>query len=94
VAGIFDLVEAVWRAYALRRERRAAARELHALDDRTLRDIGVSRSEIEWVVRGPHWTRARDVAIGAKRCRQRQPTVGSVTTAKSSVRHATNKHAA
>jgi uncharacterized protein YjiS (DUF1127 family) len=39
-----------WRAYDLRRVRYAAVREAHALDDRTLRDIGVSRSEIEWVV--------------------------------------------
>jgi uncharacterized protein YjiS (DUF1127 family) len=39
-----------WRAYNIRRAHIAALRELHALDDRTLRDIGVSRSEIEWVV--------------------------------------------
>ena len=39
-----------WRAYNIRRAHIAAARELHALDDRTLRDIGVSRSEIKWVV--------------------------------------------
>ena len=39
-----------WRAYTIRCARIAAIRELHALDDRTLRDIGVSRSEIEWVV--------------------------------------------
>ena len=39
-----------WRAHTFRRARIAAIRELHALDDRTLRDIGVSRSEIEWVV--------------------------------------------
>ena len=39
-----------WRAYNIRRAHIAAVRELHALDDRTLRDIGVSRSEIEWVV--------------------------------------------
>jgi uncharacterized protein YjiS (DUF1127 family) len=39
-----------WRAYIVRRARNAAVRELHALDDRMLRDIGVSRSEIEWVV--------------------------------------------
>jgi len=39
-----------WRAYNIRRAHIAAVRELHALDDRTLKDIGVSRSEIEWVV--------------------------------------------
>jgi uncharacterized protein YjiS (DUF1127 family) len=39
-----------WRAYNIRRARIAAVRELHALDDRMLRDIGVSRSEIERVV--------------------------------------------
>ena len=39
-----------WRTYTIRRARIAAVRELHALDDRTLGDIGVSRSEIEWVV--------------------------------------------
>jgi uncharacterized protein YjiS (DUF1127 family) len=38
------------RTYTIRRARIAAVRELHALDDRTLGDIGVSRSEIEWVV--------------------------------------------
>jgi uncharacterized protein YjiS (DUF1127 family) len=32
-----------WRAHTIRRARIAAIRELHALDDRTLRDIGVSR---------------------------------------------------
>jgi uncharacterized protein YjiS (DUF1127 family) len=39
-----------WRAYNTRRAHIAAARELHALDDRTLRDIGVNHSEIEWLV--------------------------------------------
>ena len=46
-----------WRAHTIRRIRIAAIRELHALDDRMLRDIGVSRSEIEWVV-----VRGRDAA--------------------------------
>src|SRR5262249_44501564 len=39
-----------WRADTIRRAHLAAVSELHALDDRTLRDIGVSRSEIKWVV--------------------------------------------
>ena len=33
----------LWRAYTIRRARFAAVRELHTLNDRTLRDIGVSR---------------------------------------------------
>ena len=96
VAGIIDLAEAVaatarkWgRAYALRRERKAAARELRALDDRTLRDIGVNRSEIDWVVYGRDQTRLRDSTIAAKRCRQRPARAGSGTRAKP-----INKHAA
>src|SRR5262245_42955918 len=52
-----------WRAYSLWRERKAAVRELRALDDRTLRDIGVNRSEIEWVVYGQDATRLRDASI-------------------------------
>src|SRR5262249_42444469 len=48
-----------WRAYALRRERNAAVRELRALDDRTLKDIRVNRSEIQWVVGAPVCTRFR-----------------------------------
>jgi uncharacterized protein YjiS (DUF1127 family) len=56
-----------WRAYALWRERRAAVHELHALDDRELKDIGINRSEIEWVVRGQDGTRLRDATIAANR---------------------------
>jgi uncharacterized protein YjiS (DUF1127 family) len=39
-----------WSAYAAWRERRTAINELAALDDRTLRDLGLTRSEIEYVV--------------------------------------------
>jgi uncharacterized protein YjiS (DUF1127 family) len=51
-----------WGAYAARRERRAAVRELAALDDRTLKDIGLSRSEIEYVVYGQAIGRWREGA--------------------------------
>jgi uncharacterized protein YjiS (DUF1127 family) len=71
-----------WRAYAARRERIAAVRELRALDDRTLKDIGVNRSEIEWVVRGQDTTRLRDATIAANRARPRYPTAGAGTTSR------------
>jgi uncharacterized protein YjiS (DUF1127 family) len=38
------------KAFGTWRTRRAAIAQLHALEDRDLRDIGVSRSEIESVV--------------------------------------------
>src|SRR5438132_14195996 len=70
-----------WRAYALRRERNAAVRELRALDDRSLKDIGINRSEIEWVVDGEDATRLRDATITANRSRRRDPTAGAGTAA-------------
>jgi uncharacterized protein YjiS (DUF1127 family) len=42
----------LWRAAAKARARRLAVRELSALDDLSLRDIGLARSEIEAAVRG------------------------------------------
>jgi uncharacterized protein YjiS (DUF1127 family) len=39
------------RRVAAERQRRKAIRQLKGLDDRTLRDIGVHRGEIEFVVR-------------------------------------------
>ena len=41
-----------WRAYLDRRARRATVRILHSLDARTLKDIGVNPSEIEFLVYG------------------------------------------
>src|SRR5215472_16017042 len=60
-----------WRTYELRRERNAAMRELHALDDRELKDIGINRSEIWWVVGGQDDTRLRDATIATNHARRR-----------------------
>ena len=42
----------LWHTAAKARAHRQAVRELRALDDRSLRDIGLGRSEIEAAVRG------------------------------------------
>ena len=39
-----------WRAHAERRQLRQAMAELHGFSDRELKDLGVRRSEIFWVV--------------------------------------------
>ena len=85
-----------WRAYALRRERNAAVRELYGLDDRTLKDIGINRCEIEWVVDGEDATRLRDATIEANRSRRRDPTAGTGTALRPqpSARQSIKKHAA
>jgi uncharacterized protein YjiS (DUF1127 family) len=48
-----------WQAYWDWRARQATIEILRALDSRTLRDIGLSRSEIESVVRDKHGERRR-----------------------------------
>jgi uncharacterized protein YjiS (DUF1127 family) len=45
-------VQKAWRDYWRRRAARATLAVLHALDDRTLKDIGLHRTEIESVVHG------------------------------------------
>ena len=45
-------IAAVWRAYRRRRSRRLDAQRLHAMDDRMLKDIGLRRGEIEFVLNG------------------------------------------
>ena len=59
-----------WAGYVARRARRAAVRELAALDDRTLKDIGVSRSEIESVVYGREVPRPSAKDLAPARCRK------------------------
>ena len=57
-------------AYRVSRARREAIRELQSLDNRTLRDIGIGRSEIEWRVAGGDEGRVaqRAAATGSKPC--------------------------
>jgi uncharacterized protein YjiS (DUF1127 family) len=85
-----------WRAYALRRERNAAMRELHALDDRELKDIGINRSEIWWVVGGQDDTRLRDATIATNHARRRDATAGAGTASwpQPSGKHLIKKNAA
>jgi uncharacterized protein YjiS (DUF1127 family) len=45
-----NLLNSVGRTMARRRELRRAFAELSALDDRSLADIGISRSEIRYVL--------------------------------------------
>src|SRR5262249_62335477 len=50
-SGLHRLAVGAWAAYQTRRQQRLAAAELSGLDDRTLRDLGISRSEIVSLVR-------------------------------------------
>jgi uncharacterized protein YjiS (DUF1127 family) len=63
---IADTIAGRWAAFARQRERWAAIRELHALDDRTLRDIGLGRSEIESAIVDPERRLAREFAVARR----------------------------
>jgi uncharacterized protein YjiS (DUF1127 family) len=58
-AGASDRVARVWHRYWQGRAKRATVALLHSLDDRTLRDIGLSRCEITSVVYGRAGERTR-----------------------------------
>ena len=47
-----DLTVGAWRAYRAARQRRHAIRHLGTLDDRLLRDIGITRGQIPAAVDG------------------------------------------
>jgi uncharacterized protein YjiS (DUF1127 family) len=58
---------AAWRDAANWLERKRAIRQLHALDDRALRDIGLDRSEIDAAVEGRNPASSPTVEVVAAR---------------------------
>jgi uncharacterized protein YjiS (DUF1127 family) len=55
-ARLLGLPSALWRGYQRRQSRRAVTAALRQMDDHILRDIGLSRGDIEAAIRsaGPH----------------------------------------
>lgn len=58
-------LQSAWTAYWIHRAERATVQMLHSLDDRTLKDIGLDRSEIELVAHNPGHERRVDVQAHA-----------------------------
>jgi uncharacterized protein YjiS (DUF1127 family) len=50
---VTDSIVGMWRRYWVRRTQHATMRLLQSLDDRTLKDIGISRDEIPYLALGP-----------------------------------------
>ncbi len=76
--GLSEAVTNAWARYWVRRAERATVFVLHSLDERTLKDIGMDRSEIESVVYGQtadSRVRERRAAMCARsnRASHRQP---------------------
>ena len=59
-----------WRSVAKWNDRRIARAKLHAFDDRLLKDMGISRSTIEPMVRGGNSASPFDTASGGQRPRR------------------------
>ena len=57
VKGLVATVKLWWIAYLTRRVERVAIMHLHAMSERELKDIGLTRSQIEQAVKGEfnHW---------------------------------------
>lgn len=69
------LVRQTSDAYSAWRNRRAAIRELQGLDNRMLRDMGIGRSEIEWLVAGgEEGPAAQSRAVAVRKPRAAQGT--------------------
>jgi uncharacterized protein YjiS (DUF1127 family) len=88
------VASAGWSAYTAWRERRAAVKELAALDDRTLRDLGLTRSEIEYVVGRRDAARSSKQQAARVRARDCQGAPRASTAANRRPASSTEKRAA
>jgi uncharacterized protein YjiS (DUF1127 family) len=71
--GIRRAFQDLWRAYWRRRAERAMQFVLQSLDDRTLKDIGIDRSEIDPVIYGARdWPTDRRCPAAFSRAEERR----------------------
>ncbi len=57
---VVSLLQGYWRAFRKRRQRERWRVNLHDLSDRELMDIGLTRSDIDYIVAGQAIERSRD----------------------------------
>jgi uncharacterized protein YjiS (DUF1127 family) len=57
---VLSLLQGYWRAFRKRRQRERLRASLHNLSDRELRDIGLTSSDIDYIVAGRAIERLRD----------------------------------